>query len=253
MSNKDFWLDQETIMKAKNGDMCARTRICKNFNNLIYKIACEYRNIPMDSVMGLDDLVQEGYLGLFSALDRFDYSQGRDYSKYFEYGIRTAMREALSKYSRTVRIPRYMLERIRKIEKAVEDLREKGEATDSEAIASYIGISEKDVKFALEVFGTQNIISLDSKTVEDDDESSSLLDLIECRTLHDVDESALLERLHKAIENLGTEDRYIIEAVCGFRGKPVSATALGKEFGCSRTAMNRRIDGIWEDLAEAAI
>ena len=253
MDNKEFWLDQETIMKAKDGDMCARTRVCRNFNNLIYKIAGEYRNFPMDSVMGLEDLVQEGFYGLFSALERFDYSQGRDYSKYFEYGIRTAMRDALSKYSRTVRIPRYMLERIRKIERASEDLRERGENAGTAELAEYIGISEKEVKFALEVFGTQNIISLDSKTVEDDEESSSLLDLIECRTLHDVDESALLERLHKAIENLDTDDRYIIESVCGFRGKPLSATVLGKEFGCSRTAMNRRINGIWEDLASAAM
>lgn len=245
------WLDEETILKAQAGDAEAREKVIENFEPLIESIASSYFNsIHMDSAVGREDLVQEGYFGLLNAMDTFDYSKGRNYKNYFEYAIRTAMRLELSNNSRAIRIPRFMLDRIRKIESTISELKEEGEDTCIGNIARRTGLKEKDVKTALDAYGHQNILSLDMKAYDDDDESS-LSDFIECREIVGYEDRILLEKLDKAIEALPEEERSIIEALYGFSGKPVSVNKLAGRFGESRTKMNNRIRGIHQGLAAA--
>ena len=245
------WLDEETILKAQAGDADSREKVIENFEPLIESIASSYFNsIHMDSAVGREDLVQEGYFGLLNAMETFDYSKGRNYKNYFEYAIRTAMRLELSNNSRAIRIPRFMLERIRKIENTIAILEREGEDTGISSIARRSGLKERDVKTALDAYGHQNILSLDMKAYDDDDEAS-LSDFIECRELVGYEDRILLEKLNEAIDALPDDERSIIEALYGFSGKPVSVSSLACQFGESRTRMNNRIRGIYQDLAAA--
>ena len=245
------WLDEETILKAQAGEAEARERVIENFEPLIESIASSYINsIHMDSAVGRDDLVQEGYFGLLNAMDSFDYSKGRNYKGYFEYAIRTAMRLELSNNSRAIRIPRFMLERIRKIEGAIDRLEKEGREASIGNIALCTGLKDRDVKTALDAYGHQNILSLDMKAYDDDDEAS-LTDFIECREIVSYEDRILLDKLDKALKSLPEDERSIIEALYGFSGKPVSVSKLAGQYGESRTRMNNRIRGIQQDLAAA--
>jgi RNA polymerase primary sigma factor len=100
--------ERKLLRAAKRGDAAARRRIVASKLRLVRAIASRYRRMGVP----LDDLVQEGTVGLVEAIDRYDARRG-DFDTFARFRIRRAIRNALTDQARLVRLPKQVVERRR--------------------------------------------------------------------------------------------------------------------------------------------
>lgn len=146
----------ELARRARNGDIRARDRMVEANMRLVLTIAKGYRS----SVVSLEDLVQEGAIGLISAAERFDPSRGYRFSTYATLWIKKTISLAIDNKARAIRIPSHVSSALRQIVKMRERLTiEQGESPSLEQVAAGLGISAAQMR-SLEVAG-QEPVSLD--------------------------------------------------------------------------------------------
>lgn len=135
----------------------ARQRLIEANLRLVAHIARRYR----DQGLPMLDLIQEGSMGLFKAVNKFDYRLGNKFSTYATWWIRQAITRALEDQSNTIRLPVHVQQNLKKVKRTVEDLRTQlgGEPT-IEQVAQHCGISQKRVTYLLK--GLPEVCSLDS-------------------------------------------------------------------------------------------
>lgn len=141
---------------VQEGDKRARQRLIESNMRLVINIAKTYRN----RTIPLEDLIQEGAIGLIQAAERFDPDKGFRFSTYATHWIRQAIGRAIDNKSKAIRLPAHVSQSLRKIER--EKIRLAGELgmdPSSEQIASAMGISPK--KLATLVQASQELLSLD--------------------------------------------------------------------------------------------
>jgi RNA polymerase primary sigma factor len=112
--------EKELAKRIIAGDEEARAILARSNLRLVVSIAKKYVNRSPD--LTLLDLIQEGNLGLFKAVDKFDYTKGYKFSTYATWWIRQAITRALADQSRTIRIPVHMVETIAKYKQKVREL-----------------------------------------------------------------------------------------------------------------------------------
>src|SRR6185369_6803730 len=112
--------ERELAKRIEKGDAEARNILARSNLRLVVSIAKKYANRSPD--LTLLDLIQEGNLGLFRAVDKFDYTKGYKFSTYATWWIRQAITRALADQSRTIRIPVDMVETIAKYKQKVREL-----------------------------------------------------------------------------------------------------------------------------------
>src|SRR3989338_5790395 len=112
--------EKELAKRILQNDDEARNILARSNLRLVVSIAKKYVNRSPD--LTLLDLIQEGNLGLFKAVDKFDYTKGYKFSTYATWWIRQAVTRALADQSRTIRIPVHMVETIAKYKQKVREL-----------------------------------------------------------------------------------------------------------------------------------
>jgi RNA polymerase primary sigma factor len=133
--------EEQQLAKAVDaGDMEARDLMIRSNLRLVVNIARSYTGRGL----GLQDLIEEGNLGLLRAVEGFDPAMGTRFSTYASYWIKQGIKRALINSSKTIRIPAYMVEILGKWQRAsvrlVEDL---GRTPTHEEIARLIGLPRK--------------------------------------------------------------------------------------------------------------
>ena len=132
----------ELVFKIKNGDMSARNLLINSNLRLVISIATKYRGRGL----GLNDLLQEGVIGLTTAANRFDSGKGSKFSTYATWWVRQAITRAISDKGRNIRIPVHIQEKLWHLSRATRELRDVlGREPRIDELADKMGISEKQV------------------------------------------------------------------------------------------------------------
>ena len=104
--------------RAHRGDRAARGALVDEHMRLVRSVAARYRDLGLPA----EDLVQEGAIGLLTAIDDYEPDRGASFSTYAFYRIRAAITHALTAQGQLIRIPRPVLERRREVARARECL-----------------------------------------------------------------------------------------------------------------------------------
>lgn len=149
--------EEVTLTRAvQEGNNAAKQRLIESNMRLVINIAKTYRNRSIP----LEDLIQEGAIGLMQAAERFDPEKGFRFSTYATHWIRQAIGRAIDNKSKAIRLPAHVSQSLRKIEKErVRLSRELGCDPTPEQIATAMGISAKKLITLMQ--SSQDLLSLD--------------------------------------------------------------------------------------------
>jgi RNA polymerase primary sigma factor len=229
--------EKDLAKRIVAGDEEARNILARSNLRLVVSIAKKYVNRSPD--LTLLDLIQEGNLGLFKAVDKFDYTKGYKFSTYATWWIRQAITRALADQSRTIRIPVHMVETIAKYKQKVRELNQHlGRDPLPEEIAAEMGLDVDKIYTIQKI--NQDTVSLESPVGEDDDERSTLGSFIADETIAAPDQDAsrriLSQQMGQILDELSPKERKILEMRNGLTDEGICFTLeeVGREFGVTR-------------------
>jgi len=182
----------------------------------------------------MEDLVQEGMLGLIRAVEKFDWRRGFKFSTYGTLWIRQAIQRGLQNHGRTIRVPVHVAQRQVKVRKVESELSVKlsREPTDEE-IAAVAEIPVDEVGELREL--SRGLASLDQPVSEDGE--TAFGDLLASDRPEPSEEVSAVERerrVNDIVEQLPESERNVIRLRFGLTGdEPLTLKQTGTELGLS--------------------
>jgi RNA polymerase primary sigma factor len=228
---------QEPLLR--DGEI-AREHLIKANTRLVVSIAKRY----MGHGVPFLDLIQEGNVGLMRAVEKYDYQRGFRFSTYATWWIRQSISRALADQARTIRVPVHMIDRIRQLYKATQELEQKlGRQPTIEELAKTVKLSVPKVQWTLKVSWLP--LSLDSP-VGDDEESELgyfIEDDLSPTPVQSAYQSTLKDKLGEVLDSLSVREARILRLRFGLDdGNMYTLEEVGQKFGLTRERI-RQIEG----------
>ena len=218
----------ELAKRIERGDLEAKERMINANLRLVVSQARRYQGhgLPME------DLVQEGMLGLIRAVEKFDWRRGFKFSTYGTLWIRQAIQRGLQNHGRTIRVPVHVSQRQVKVRKIESELNTKlGREPTDEEIATVAGLELDEVIELREL--SRAMTSLDQPVSEDGE--TALGDLLASDRPEPMEEVADLERdqrVNEAVDRLPAAEASVIRLRFGLAGEePRTLRQAGSELG----------------------
>ena len=219
--------------RAQKGDEFARKRMIEANLRFVVNVAKKYQSQGMPLI----DLINEGNIGLMTALDKFDPDKGYHFISYAVWWIRQSVMKAINEKSRAVRLPLNRTNELLQIQKAQRSLM-KDLSTDDptmEEIGTLTGFEPEHVSNLLSI--SRDLISLDAP-VFNDGSTSNIGDFIEDESQNpeqSLMDASLKEDVRSLLATLSDKEREIIELRFGLEGKtPMSLKEIGELYNLTK-------------------
>jgi RNA polymerase primary sigma factor len=236
---------RETGMSPKNlrGHIRRMRKTCHDLNNkrnefveanlrLVVKIANRYRN----QALSVADLIQEGNLGLIRAVEKFDHRKGFKFSSYATWWIHQSIIRALAEKSKLIKLPVYLVDRIRRLDRLSRELSKDLEKEPNVYdLAKGLGAREGEVNNLIRI--SREPLSFES-TLRDFDEIS-LGEVLEDPTVERADDATarmdLFDKVEEALNSLTPREEQVIRLRYGLgHDQDHTLEEIGNMFGVSR-------------------
>jgi len=223
----------ELAQRIKNGDEAALNRLVRANLRFVISVAKQYQSTGLT----LEDLINEGNLGLIEAAKRYDHTKGFKFISYAVWWIRQSILKAAADNSRTIRLPHNRLGEIQKINKATIEFVQKNEREPTaEEISEAIDMDVKKVENSISMSRKQ--VSMDAPMANDDD-NNSLESILENTDTMRPNEHLMHESLAKDIDRtlhyLKGIEAEVIKLFFGLDGREeMTLEEIGLKFGLTR-------------------
>jgi len=227
--------DQEVDLarRIRTGDKQALEKLVKANLRFVVSVAKQYQH----SKVPLNDLINEGNIGLVKAAQKFDETKGFKFISYAVWWIRQSIMQALADNSRFIRIPVNKVGALSKIKEAVSIMEQAFEREPTpEELADYLGVTVDEIKSATDAISSHS--SLDAPFVEG--ESNSLIDVIANSNADDVSNdleytNSLRIEIERLLIHLSEREREVIKQYFGIGCESkLSLEDIGADLGLTR-------------------
>ena len=239
LMDSDRLSNEELVaLYKKSRDINIRNKIIINNLGLIY--AAAKKRIKNPSCYTLEDLVQEGVIGMMKGIERFDTTKDTSFSTYVYYWIVQQMDRALINNGYMIRLPAYIYEKISTLSTMENTYISKNEEMDLKNMCNEANMTEQEY-FLLHYYkrNYSNFTSLNAVINTDSDENYvELQDYIPCQDISVEDKiisDSLKEQVIEVLEILSPKEREILELRFGLNGNdPLTLEAIGNRFNLTR-------------------
>jgi RNA polymerase primary sigma factor len=223
----------ELARRIRQGDQAALEKLTRANLRFVVSVAKQYQN----NSLSLNDLINEGNLGLVKAAQKFDETRGFKFISYAVWWIRQSIIQALAEHSRLVRLPLNKVGSLTKINKAFSDLEQKYQREPTpEELAEILEITVEEVEATLGISARH--VSMDAPFT--DGESNALIDVLENLNAEKTDahldyKESLRQETERTLSSLTEREREVIKRFFGIGVEhPQTLEDIGEELGITR-------------------